>query len=213
LDASSQREQTLIVFLFDHGMVLPFIKTQLYHHSTHTLLIIQVPGLTTPGSQERKHMIASTAIMPTLLEVLDLPAPQGMQGTSFKPLLTGAPLAGHEHVIKEYHMNSGGALNPMRAVQNQKAIEKVMDGCHPRLPLATCHLPLAACHLPLATSRVPRLAGRHVSPVGFLVFGGGDDVGRAGGGGGAAQCVVHRGGRHEQRPRLLRQPADQVTQH
>jgi N-sulfoglucosamine sulfohydrolase len=162
LDASGQRERTLVVFLSDHGMALPFIKTQLYHRSTHTPLIIQVPGLTTPGSQEREHMVASTAIMPTLLEMLDLPAPPGMQGSSFKPLLTGAPVAGHEHVIKEYNMNSGGALNPMRAVQNKQFLYIFNPWSDGKREMATATLgtPTYRRMHELAASH-PEIAARH----------------------------------------------------
>ena len=38
LDQSGQAENTFVMFLSDHGMPLPFAKTQLYHHSTHTPL-------------------------------------------------------------------------------------------------------------------------------------------------------------------------------
>ncbi|MCA9082081.1 MAG: sulfatase-like hydrolase/transferase, partial [Planctomycetaceae bacterium] len=41
LDDSGQRDNTVVMFLSDHGMPLPFAKTQLYHHSTRTPLIFR----------------------------------------------------------------------------------------------------------------------------------------------------------------------------
>ncbi len=162
LEASGQRDSTVIVFLSDHGMGLPFIKTQVYHRSTQTPLIIQVPGVTKPGCQESEHMIASTDIMPTLLEVLNLPVPQGVQGKSFRPLLTGAPLAGHDHLFKEYNMNSGGALNPMRAIQTAEFLyifNPWSDGKR-QMATATLSTPTYRRMRELAASN-PEIAARH----------------------------------------------------
>lgn len=47
LDESGQADRTFVMFLSDHGMPLPFAKTQLYHHSTHTPLMIRWPGVLT----------------------------------------------------------------------------------------------------------------------------------------------------------------------
>ena len=50
LDQSEQKENTVVMFLSDHGMPLPFAKTALWHHSTHTPLIISWPGVTRAGA-------------------------------------------------------------------------------------------------------------------------------------------------------------------
>ena len=49
-EESGEEEDTIVVFLSDHGMPLPFAKTQLYHHSTRTPLIIRWPGVVQPGT-------------------------------------------------------------------------------------------------------------------------------------------------------------------
>ena len=46
LDAAGQTDRTIIVFLSDHGMPLPFAKTQLYFHSTRTPFMVCQPGVT-----------------------------------------------------------------------------------------------------------------------------------------------------------------------
>jgi len=120
LDASKQRDNTLILFLSDHGMPLPFAKTQVYHHSTHTPLLLVVPGVTRPGSVDNEHLISAVDLLPTLLELTGIERPSRLDGRSFAPLLAGGRHEGRDWVIKEYNENSGGSRDPMRAVQTRK---------------------------------------------------------------------------------------------
>lgn len=120
LEESGEAEHTLVMFLSDHGMPLPFAKTQLYHHSTHTPLIIRWPGVTRPGSVDDRHMVSAVDFVPTLLDVLHLDHPRGLDGRSFAPLLEGGTQDGRDLVIKEYNENAGGSRDPMRAVQTKQ---------------------------------------------------------------------------------------------
>jgi len=120
LDASGAADTTIVMFLSDHGMPFPFAKTNLYHHSTRTPWIVRVPGMTQPGSVDREHMISAIDFMPTLLELCDIAAPQGMDGRSFVPLLQGKRQDGRDRVFKEYHENARGIRNPMRAVETKR---------------------------------------------------------------------------------------------
>ena len=114
---SGKADNTLVMFLSDHGMPLPFAKTQLYHHSTHTPLMIRWPGVTKPGSVDDKHMISAVDFTPTLLDIFGIDHPNGIDGRSFAALLKGETQAGRDVVFKEYNENAGGSRDPMRAVQ------------------------------------------------------------------------------------------------
>lgn len=122
LEESGQADNTVVMFLSDHGMPLPFAKTQLYHHSTHTPLIVRWPGVTKPGTIDREHMVSAVDFLPTLLDVLGLEHPEGIDGSSFAPLLKGESQDGRDLVIKEYNENAGGSRDPMRAVQTKKLL-------------------------------------------------------------------------------------------
>jgi len=117
LEESGERENTVVIFLSDHGMPLPFAKTQLYHHSTRTPWIVRWPGVTKAGATDERHMIAGIDILPTLLDIAGIEPPKGVDGRSIVPLLRGEPQDGREMVFKEHNENSGGHRNPMRAVQ------------------------------------------------------------------------------------------------
>ncbi len=117
---SGEADHTLVMFLSDHGMPLPFAKTQLYHHSTHTPLIFRWPGVTKPAAVDDQHMVSAVDFLPTLLDVVGATHPDGLDGRSFAPLLKGQPQAGREMVIKEYNENAGASRDPMRAVQTKR---------------------------------------------------------------------------------------------
>ena len=117
LQESGQEENTIVVFLSDHGMPLPFAKTQLYHHSTRTPLIIRWPGVVTPGTVDNEHMVSAIDFLPTFCEMIDASLPKNQQGSSFLPLLQGKSQADRDVVFKEYNENAGGKRNPMRGVQ------------------------------------------------------------------------------------------------
>lgn len=117
LEASGQDVNTIVIFLSDHGMPLPFAKTQLYHHSSRTPLMIRWPGVTKDGGVDDEHMISTVDLLPTILEILRIASPGGFDGTSFAALLKGEKQPERTMVFKEYHENSGGQIRPMRAVQ------------------------------------------------------------------------------------------------
>jgi N-sulfoglucosamine sulfohydrolase len=119
LRASGEDENTIIVFLSDHGMPLPFAKTQLYHHSTRTPLIIRWPGVTKPGSVDDEHMISTVDLLPTILDVLQIASPGGFDGTSFAAVLKGGKQPERTMIFKEHNENAGGQNTPMRAVQTK----------------------------------------------------------------------------------------------
>lgn len=119
LDASGEKDHTAIVFLSDHGMPLPFAKTQVYHHSTNTPLMVRWPGVTKPGAVDEEHMVSAVDLLPTICDMVGFEKPEGMDGRSFAPLLKGEKQDGRDFVIKEYNENAGGSRDPMRAIQTK----------------------------------------------------------------------------------------------
>ncbi len=120
LKDSGEEEHTMVMFLSDHGMPLPFAKTQLYHHSTHTPWIVRWPGVVEAGSVDSGHMISAVDLMPTWCDIAGLDHPEGFDGRSFLPLLRGEAQQGRDEVFKVYNENAGGNRNPMRGVQTDR---------------------------------------------------------------------------------------------
>ena len=109
-------ENTLIVFFSDHGMPFPFAKTAMYYHSTHTPLMVRVPELTRPGTVDTRHVVGMVDLLPTLMELTDLPVEPGLDGRSFAPILHGDSQDGRDFTYVMYEENVGGNRQPMRAV-------------------------------------------------------------------------------------------------
>ena len=119
LKASGEEENTVIVFLSDHGMPLPFAKTQLYHHSSRTPLMIRWPGVTKDGAVDEEHLISTVDLLPTILDMLGIASPGGFDGRSFAGVLKGEKQAERTMIFKEHNENAGGQNTPMRAVQTK----------------------------------------------------------------------------------------------
>ncbi len=116
LQESGEDERTVIIFLSDHGMPLPFAKTQLYFHSTRTPWMVRWPGVTQAGAVDRTHIVSGVDLLPTLLDMVNLPHPPGMDGRSFAPILRGETQNNRDYMVAEYNENSGGHRHPMRTI-------------------------------------------------------------------------------------------------
>ena len=75
LETSGEADNTVVMFMSDHGMPLPFAKTQLYHHSTRTPWMVRWPGVTRPGSVDKQHMISVVDFLPTVLDITGIKHP------------------------------------------------------------------------------------------------------------------------------------------
>lgn len=90
LDRLGLRENTIIVFLGDHGYHLGengiFTKMTNFELGTHAPLIVSAPGMKTAG-QHTRALVEFVDIYPTLAELAGLPLPPHLEGASFAPLL------------------------------------------------------------------------------------------------------------------------------
>ena len=101
-------------------MPLPFAKTQLYHHSTNTPLIVSWPGVTQSGAINNSHMVSAIDLLPTFLDIAEIEEPENLQGRTFLPLIKGDKQNLRNVIFKEYNENAGGFRNPMRGVQTHQ---------------------------------------------------------------------------------------------
>jgi N-sulfoglucosamine sulfohydrolase len=87
LKASGHEDDTIILFMSDHGMAFPFSKATVYYNGTWSPVILKYPGM--PAPAEHTEFVASVDIMPTLLDLLGLKHPENLDGRSWLPLLRG----------------------------------------------------------------------------------------------------------------------------
>lgn len=120
LEESGYSDNTLVMFLSDHGMAFPFAKTNCYLNSTKTPWIVRWPKRTSPGRVDRSHFISGIDFMPTVLEAAGAVGVDGMDGRSFLPVLLGEQQENRNTVYTVFHQTSAKREYPMRCVQDDR---------------------------------------------------------------------------------------------
>lgn len=87
LNESGQAENTLVIFLSDHGIAVPFAKTNCWMHSNRTPLIIRWPKKTPLGKTIGEKMVNVIDLAPTILDIVGLDNLAGADGDSFRGLI------------------------------------------------------------------------------------------------------------------------------
>jgi len=121
LEESGLASQTIVVFTSDHGMPLPFAKTNCWRHSTITPWIVRWPGVVKPGSLDQEHMISGIDFTPTILDAVGLSPLPGVDGRSYVPILKGKSQEGRNVVFTSINRTSGRNEYPMRCVMTKNA--------------------------------------------------------------------------------------------
>jgi len=109
LEESGQRENTMVIFMSDHGEMLGdhglLLKgCRFYEGAVHVPLLISWPGHFREGLRADA-LVELADIVPALLQATGLPVPENVQGVSLLPILTGQADPGvHRDFVRcEYH--------------------------------------------------------------------------------------------------------------
>lgn len=120
LDEAGFAENTLVMLKSDHGIPVPFAKTNVWRHSTLTPWLVRWPGVVKPGVHETEHLVAGVDFAPTILDALGLPPMKGMDGRSFLPVLKGQKQKGRDHVYTHINTIASGRSYAMRSLQGKR---------------------------------------------------------------------------------------------
>ncbi|MGZ4971240.1 MAG: sulfatase family protein [Limisphaerales bacterium] len=108
---------TIVLFLSDNGIAMPFAKANDYLHSNHSPLVIRWPRVVAPGRVDTNNFILSIDLMPTLLEAIGVPTTIRFDGASILSLLQGGTYQpNRDHAITVFHETSAGVRYEMRGV-------------------------------------------------------------------------------------------------
>jgi len=120
IDDAGQRDNTIVMFYGgDHGMALPFAKSNDYENSSRGTLILRWPGVIPPGTVDVNDMVSTIDFTPTLLDAARLPMIPNMDGRSFLPALKGEKMTGWDRVFTFYNQSSGQNWLLMRCIRTK----------------------------------------------------------------------------------------------
>jgi arylsulfatase A-like enzyme len=91
LDRRALRKNTLVVFTSDHGLALGshglLGKQSLYDHSMRPPLVVAGPGI--PAGKKSNALVYLFDLFPTVAELCGVKLPDGVDGKSLVPVMTG----------------------------------------------------------------------------------------------------------------------------
>ncbi len=96
-------DSTLVIYVGDHGYLLGhhrrFEKHMMWEEAVRVPLVIRDPRL---GAKTVGAMVEMVDLVPTILDILEVPPIEGQQGKSLAPLLRGETDNHKEYVFSEY---------------------------------------------------------------------------------------------------------------
>lgn len=109
LDKTGYASNTLIVFTSDHGeghaRHQKVRKSCPYDEISKVPLLVSLPGKILENKIDKKHLVTSLEIMPTLCEYAGIKPPKNMRGKSLKPVLEGKTVEWHDYIVTEMPSN------------------------------------------------------------------------------------------------------------
>ena len=121
LRESGQEENTLVIFMGDHGPAYQHGKMTPFHLGLQIPLIVRLPGA---KPQVSDALVSELDLLPTLLDVLGIKYDSPLHGVSLKPLIEGKLEAkAHDFIFAEV---SGRTLNNPRGMEERS----VLDATH-----------------------------------------------------------------------------------
>ena len=117
LDADGHRENTLVIYIGDHGYFLGqhgrFEKHAMYEEAVRSPLVVRHPGTVSAGTSTNT-LVSFVDLAPTILDWVGVGAPDVMQGRSFRDVLFGETTEHREHLVVEYSENEEAMIRTNR---------------------------------------------------------------------------------------------------
>lgn len=112
-------DNTVVIYAADHGRAFPFAKTTLYDDGLNVPFVVRWPGRIAAGSTS-KAMVHFVDVLPTLLDIAGVAAPDHLQGRSFGPLLRGRTDAHRDEVFGSHTTHFYRPHCPSRSIRTEE---------------------------------------------------------------------------------------------
>lgn len=105
IEALGVHDNTIVLFMSDHGISMPFSKINCYRASLRVPLLFRWPGRIKAPSIEEQQMVSTIDLAPTLLDMVGIAVPGHMAGRSFFPIMQGHQQQDRDFIIGYYYRN------------------------------------------------------------------------------------------------------------
>ena len=133
LERAGVADNTLVIYLGDHGAQFSRGKTTLYEGGVHVPFLVRRPGKATAGLV-REELVSSIDILPTVLAATGAPVPRDLPGRSLLPLCERGQVAWREVVFTENDGATPFWTFPTRTVRDRRYklhVSLLRDRPHP----------------------------------------------------------------------------------
>ncbi|TDI45008.1 MAG: DUF229 domain-containing protein [Acidobacteria bacterium] len=120
LDDAGLTDSTLVMFLSDHGIAVPFAKTNVWMHSTRTPWIVRWPGVVRVGAVDDRHVVSGIDLAPTILDAVGASNLAGADGRSFVGALRGEEQDGFDFAFTHMNVTIAPEWYPMRSIIDRR---------------------------------------------------------------------------------------------
>lgn len=114
---TGQAENTLVIFLGDHGPPFVRAKTNCYEAGLKVPFLVCWPNKT---AQTFSGFVNANDIVPTTLEAAQLPVPAGLPGSSLQPIVDSQPFEDRPYLFGEFTAHAPQLFYPMRSVRDHR---------------------------------------------------------------------------------------------
>jgi len=119
LKASGKYENTMIVYIGDHGVDMLRGKRTVYEGGVRIPLIIKASG-SFPSGIVSDELVSTIDLYPTFMEVSGNPVPSYLPGKSLLPILEGQKKHMRDYLFTEFHVHSNHNPLPQRTVRDSR---------------------------------------------------------------------------------------------
>ena len=116
LQETGHDQDTLVIFIGDHGAPFPRGKTTCYEGGVRVPFILRMPGQT--RAQTVNALVSSVDIVPTLLQAAKIDKKIEMAGEPLQPFLADPDAGGRKYLVTEYFAHTAAAFYPRRSIRD-----------------------------------------------------------------------------------------------
>lgn len=117
LKKSGRHNDTLVIFIGDHGPPFARGKTTCYEAGLRVPFLVRWPGVSKKGTVSSA-LVSTVDILPTVLDAVGAPLPEGLHGESLRPVLAKNDAPWRDYLVGEFQFHGGEPFYPRRAIRD-----------------------------------------------------------------------------------------------